>query len=139
MLRGAAFECEVSGNQPHNERAGDIDQQRAVGKCSAEHACGGQVDTVARRRAEPAAEKDDEITHFLVLVLQGKEIPPCGGQTPTALFRGRSHQPLAGGYRGTPSPSPSKLNVRRPDRQPGRLSVYPKPFFDACMGMSIRK
>lgn len=33
------------------------------------------------------------------------EKPPCGGQIPTALLHGRSHQPLSGGSRGTPSPS----------------------------------
>jgi len=45
----------------------------------------------------------------MFLVSQGKEKPPCGGQIPTAMLRGRSHQPLAGGYRGTPSPSTAKL------------------------------
>jgi len=35
---------------------------------------------------------------------QGKEKPPCGGPIPTAMLRGRSHQPLAGGSRGNPIP-----------------------------------
>jgi len=39
------------------------------------------------------------------------EKPPCGGQIPTALLHGRSHQPLSGGSRGTPSPS--RRNYRR--------------------------
>src|SRR5262245_27182877 len=38
---------------------------------------------------------------------QGKEKPPCGGQIPTAVLRGRSHQPLAGGF-GGPHPHSGK-------------------------------
>ena len=76
MLRRIAFESEIGGEQSHHQRAGDVLEQRRVGKCRAEQARRGEVDAVAQRRAEPAAKKHDQKSET------GKPImvPFSGGQ-----------------------------------------------------------
>ena len=67
-LRGIALEGEVGGEQSHHERAGDILEQRRVGKRGPEQARRGEIDAVAQRRADPAAEKHDQKAHHGLLV-----------------------------------------------------------------------
>ena len=62
-LRRIALEGEVAGEQSHHQRAGDVLDQRRVGKCGAEQARRGEIDAMAQRGADAAAEKDDQEAH----------------------------------------------------------------------------
>src|SRR5262249_43100883 len=64
-----------------------------------------QVDAVAQRGTNAATDEYDQETHVSSFVDGGNKKPPCGGtqRAPTALLRGRSHQPQRR-VRGAPSP-----------------------------------
>src|SRR4029077_19023551 len=62
-LRGIALEGEIAREQSHHQRSGDVLDQRRIGKCGAEPACGYEIDPVTQRGAEPAAEEDDQKPH----------------------------------------------------------------------------
>ena len=56
-------EGEIAGEQSHQERAGDVDDQGSEREAEAELAGSGEVDAVAQRAADAGAEKDDEVQH----------------------------------------------------------------------------
>src|SRR5437762_5427004 len=63
MLRGVALEGEVGRKQAHHQRAGNVLEQRREGKRCAEEPREDEIDAMAQRRADAAAEEDDQKPH----------------------------------------------------------------------------
>ena len=76
-----ALEGEVAGEQAHHQRAGDVLEQRRERKRRAEQPRRGEIDAVAQRRADAAAEKHDQKAHRQLFRSSGMKKPPCGGWT----------------------------------------------------------
>src|SRR5262245_35261938 len=106
VLRDFALEGEVADQQTHHDRAAHIFDQGRIVEARAEPSCRNEVDTMAQGGADATAQNYDQESHDCSLPCRDNKKPPCGGsqRTPTAMLRGRSHQPSRQ-FRGTPSPS----------------------------------
>src|SRR5258708_36149019 len=82
MLRDAPFEGEIADQQAHDHRARHIFKQRGVVEAGPEQARTHEVDAMAERSAETAAEKYDQETHACSFLAPGNKKPPCGGAPP---------------------------------------------------------
>ena len=75
-----------------------------------------EIDAVAQRGAEAAAEKHDQRNPWAAPSwAQGNKKPPCGGadRIPPPMLRGRSHQPLRAVIGGPHPHRPCTLAARR--------------------------
>src|SRR5947209_14505939 len=63
MLRGVTLEGEVRGEQSHRKRAGDVLEQRGVGKRCTDKPREGKIDAVPQRCPEPTTEEDNQKAH----------------------------------------------------------------------------
>src|ERR1700760_640379 len=70
--------------QPHDERAGDVDQRRRIGKSISQQTADAEIDAVADGGPQPAADKYNEKTHDLSFMLTGRQSRPGAERCPTA-------------------------------------------------------
>src|SRR6202011_4398163 len=68
---------EIAGDQPHNGRSGDVDDERMIRKGCSEEAWANDVNDVPQRRAKTAADKNQDIVHlsFFRLFRHGRARP----------------------------------------------------------------
>jgi inorganic pyrophosphatase len=78
VLWDAALEGEIADQQAHDHRACDVFEQRRVIEARPQQARTHEVDAMAERSADAAAEKYDQETHAAPPRSANKK-PPCGG------------------------------------------------------------
>src|SRR5262245_15852393 len=96
MLGDAALEREVADQQTHDERATHVLEQCGIVESRAKQSRCYQVDAVAQRGADAAAEKYDQESHDCSFLDPGNKktaLRRLRTELPPQLLRGRSHQP----------------------------------------------
>src|SRR5712671_4608909 len=111
MLRDAPLEGEIADQQAHDHRTGDVLEQRGVVEAGPKQPRAHEVDAVAERGAEAAAEKYDQETHTCSFLAPSNKKPPCGGSRTDTYRMHRAVGVIShcGRFWGTPSPSQSTL------------------------------
>src|SRR3982074_3738506 len=97
MLRDAPLEGEIADQQAHDHRTGDVLEPRGVVEAGPKQPRAHEVDAVAERGAEAAAEKYDQETHTCSFLAPSNKKTALRRVTDGLLphaSRGRSHQPL---------------------------------------------
>src|SRR4029077_9055150 len=72
-LRRLALEGEIAGDQAHHGRARDVDDEGAPGKARRHAARTQDVDEMAQRRAQSAADKNEDVAHLPAAPLENTE------------------------------------------------------------------